>query len=63
MLIRTVWLHHSYLLAKTCLFTYLTAQLIEQNMRMWKAGEEMSNFVSTLIFDGIQMTNKVELEK
>ena len=42
-------------------YFYLTAELIEANVRMWRAEEEMSEY--RIHFDGIQMTNTGELEK
>ena len=44
-----------------CIYFYLTAELIEANVRMCRAEEEMSEY--RIHFDGIQMTNTGELEK
>ena len=41
-------------------YFYLTAQVIEEKMRMWEAGEEISEYL--FHFDGIQKRNRVELE-
>ena len=48
------------------MFIYLFWQLswLEEKMRMWTAGEEVAEYrFHYSVFDGIQKTNKVELEK
>ena len=44
-------------------YFYLTAQVIEEKMRMWTADEEIAECRSTFIFDCIQKTNSKKGKK